>query len=218
MFNVIWMINYLCFRIVFIVEAKDLCVNALSNIKESMIQSEQESEKIKKGDVQTFEILFKRYYEPLVYYAYRYLNDKNKAEDIVHDLFINLWKNRKKITFEEHIKTYLFNAARNLSLNDLKKSNLEKKYKIQNVFIEYDPDTPETVYFNQELLNSIEKAIASLPDKRREIFCMHRFESLTYHEIASILDLSVKTVEKQMTRALKHLRKHLDQYFMHPLI
>ena len=81
------------------------------------------------------------------------------------------------------------------------------------VKLQFDNDTPETKYLQKEMKNSIQKAVDSLAPKCKEIFCMSRYEGLTYHEIAAILGISVKTVETQISRAFKSLRKQLTQFF-----
>lgn len=169
--------------------------------------------KMKNSDVHAVEKLFRQYYEPLVHYATKYVNDTHIAENVVHDIFVRMWNNRHEIDFGVNIKTYLFNAVRNQSLKYLKKANREDTYKSEDITIEYDPDTPESKLLEKEVQESIQNAVNELPPKCREIFCMNRFDGLIYNDIASILDLSIKTVETQMSRALKYLRKRLAFFF-----
>jgi RNA polymerase sigma-70 factor (ECF subfamily) len=170
-------------------------------------------EKIKYDDVDAVEILFRQYYDPLVHYSFRYVKNIQTAEDVVHDIFLKLWINRHKIEFGVNIKTYLFNSVRNQSIKYLQKHSREETYKSRNYEIEYDLDTPEIQLFNKESKESIQNVVMKLPPKCREIFCMNRFDELTYIEIASILEISIKTVETQMSRALKFLRKNLSSFF-----
>ncbi len=169
--------------------------------------------KIKYNDVDAVEMLFRQFYEPLVHFAFRYVNDIHTAEDVVHDIFLKLWINRQKIEFGVNIKTYLFNSVRNQSIKYLQKHNREETYKSSNIEIEYDTDTPEIQFIDKESQESIMNVVMKLPPKCREIFCMNRFDELTYNEIASILEISIKTVETQMSRALKFLRKNLSSFF-----
>jgi len=162
--------------------------------------------RMKNSDVHAVETLFRQYYEPLVHYAVRYVNDTHIAENVVSDVFVRMWKNRHKIDFGVNIKTYLFNSVRNYSLNYLKKASREDTYKSKYIAIEYDHDTPESQLFEKETQQTIQNAVNELPPKCKEIFCMNRFDGLTYNEIASILDISIKTVETQMSHALKFLR------------
>jgi len=169
--------------------------------------------RIKNGDVNAVEQIFRQYYEPLVNYAARYVNDTQIAENVVHDIFVRMWNNRQEIDFGVYIKTYLFNSVRNQSINYLKKTNRENTYKSEYITIEYDHNTPESQLLEKETQQLIMNAVNDLPPKCREIFCMNRFDDLTYNEISSILDISIKTVETQMSRALKFLRKRLASFF-----
>jgi len=169
-----------------------------------------EIEKIKNNDIEFYEYLFKRYYQPLIYFAYRYVQDEQIAEDIIHDVFVHIWNNRQGLDFSMNFKSYLYHAVRNRSFKYLDKKINEKKHRDLEIVLEQDENTPESIMINKELEESISVAINELPVKRREIFCMHRFDRLTYSEIALTLDISVKTVETQMSRALKFLRDRLS--------
>ena len=168
--------------------------------------------KIKNGDIEFFEQLFKQYYEPLIYFAYRYVQDKQAAEDIIQDIFVYLWDKREKLDFGINIKTYLYSAVKNRCLKYLKRKAVEIKYRPLEIILAKDADNPESIMINDELQEALTSAINELPEKRREIFCMNRFDELTYAEIASILNLSIKTVETQMSRALKFLRISLSNF------
>ena len=173
--------------------------------------------KISASDIEYFEQLFKRYYKPLIHFAYRYIRDEQSAEDIIHDVFINIWRDREKLDFGKNIKTYLYNAVRNRSLKYLKRKDVRSQSAELEIFLEADKNSPENILLNKELKDSITSAINELPEKRREIFTMSRFDQLTYSEIASLLNISVKTVETQMSRALKFLHNRLSQ-FIHSII
>ncbi len=168
--------------------------------------------KIKNGDIEFFEQLFKRYYDPLMHFAYRYVRDKQIAEDIIQDIFVYLWNKRDKLDFGINIKTYLYSAVKNRSLKYLKRKSVEIKYRPLEIILAKDADNPESIMINDELKEALTSAINELPDKRREIFCMNRFDHLTYTQIASILNISIKTVETQMARALKFLRIYLSHF------
>ena len=169
--------------------------------------------KIKSGDVEFYEHLFKRYYQPLIRFSYRYVKDEHVAENIIQDVFLYLWNERDRLDFTINIKTYLYNAVKNRSLNYLRKKGVENKYKTLEVVLDRDDQNPELIMINNDLRNAISDCINKLPKNRREIFCMNRFDHLTYTEIASILNISIKTVETQMSRSLKFLRKKLSLYF-----
>lgn len=142
-------------------------------------------------------------------FSYRYVVDKQVSEDIVQDIFVYLWNNMENIDFSNNIKAYLYTAARNKSLLFLDKKKVRKNYLINLEMVELDQNTPESIAITKETSDALAKTINKLPSRRKEIFLMHRFDGLKYAEIATTLGLSVKTVETQMSRAYKHLRKHI---------
>jgi RNA polymerase sigma-70 factor (ECF subfamily) len=168
-----------------------------------------EIENIKKGNIELFEQLFKYYYEQLVFFAFRYVKNKQAAEDAVHDVFVNIWNNRDKLDFSLNFKSYLYSSVRNQSLKHIKNSNKNEETSLEIVLVPPE-DIPDNIYINKEFEKTINKAISELPARRHEIFCMHRFDNLSYSEIALALNISVKTVENQMSSALKTLREKLS--------
>ncbi len=169
-----------------------------------------EIENIKKGNIVLYEQYFKYYYEKLVYFSYRYVKNEQAAEDVVHDVFVNIWKNRKKLDFSDNFKLYLYSAVRNQSLKYNEKINKFISGGDIDVELITDKKNPEYLLIKDEFDKALSEAISELPEKRREIFYMHRFDQLTYAEIAATLNLSIKTVENQMSRALKYLRERLS--------
>ena len=169
-------------------------------------------EKIRDGDAQAFEHLFKAYCQPLINFARRFVRDVQIAENIVQDVFLKIWTNRIKLNPSLNIKTYLFTAVRNQTLNHLRHAKMEKDSVADMQLITTPVKTPENGWKEKELATSIQQAINELPKKCQTIFLMNRFDQLTYQEIADILNLSIKTVETQMGRALKFLRKRLSHF------
>ena len=166
--------------------------------------------KIQNGDVKEFEFLFRFYYAVLVDFALYYVTDQQTAESIVQDVFVSVWNNRKKIKLRSNIKVYLYSATKKESFRYLRDKKNRDKYvqsllSIEDLSIVYG----DSVY-RKDIRNAIEHAIRELPKKGQLIFCMNRFDELTYAEIARILGISVKTVETHMSRALKYLRKKLS--------
>jgi RNA polymerase sigma-70 factor (ECF subfamily) len=168
---------------------------------------------IKKGNLVTFENLFKKYYAGLCNYANKYLKDLDKAEEVVQELFYKLWEKRNNLDINVSLKSYLYRAVYNGCLQYLNHRAIEikyeKYYKKQNK--EYDRDASEAINM-QELNEIINKTLNSLPERCRNIFQLNRYDGLKYREIAEKLDLSVKTVESNMGKALKLLRKNLKNY------
>ena len=169
-------------------------------------------EKIKKGDEKSFEFLFHKYYRHLCYFASKIINDDVAAEEIVQDFFVKLWEKREQLFIETSIKNYFFRSVKNLCLNFIQHYKTKLRYaqivisEVENHFSD-DNNYPEI-----DLSVKIEESINSLPEKRREIFRLSRQEGLKYHEIAQKLNISIKTVETQMSLAIKSLREKLKNY------
>ncbi len=156
-----------------------------------------------------FEKLFREYFTPLVWYAMKYVKDQDTAREIVHSVFVALWEKSDTIDFSKPVKPYLYTSVSNRSVNylrDHKKFTGEEK--IDPSGFTEDSDSLET----RETEEIIYAAIASLPEKTKEIFEMSRFEHKKYHEIAETLGISVKTVEARMSEALRILRVKLRDY------
>ena len=173
--------------------------------------SKDEIKLIKSGDLSQFKSVFLKFWEPLVHFSYRFVKDTLIAEDIVQDTFMYLWNNLDKIDSDKNFKTYIFTIVKNKSLNHLRHSNIvEDSHEFLKLHIS-EPLTPEEKLSEIELAEQITKAISKLPERCRLIFTMNRFDNLTYKEIAEILEISIKTVETQMSRALKSLKENLSK-------
>ena len=166
--------------------------------------------KIQNGDVEEYEFLFRFYYAVLVEFALYYVTDQQTAESIVQDVFVNVWNNRNKIKLRSTIKVYLYSATKKESFRYLRDKKIRNRYVQSLLSIEDLQIVCDDSAHQKEIRNAIENAIRELPKKGQLIFCMNRFDELTYAEIARILGISVKTVETHMSRALKYLRKKLS--------
>ena len=156
-----------------------------------------------------FEEIFRRMFKPLCALAKSLVKNNQVAEEIVDDVFCNLWRNRDRIQITVSFRSYLLTSVRNKSFDCLRKMKSEKKAVIIelasgmacNQYMAYE----KLAY--EELSSNLETAILRLPKQCRVIFLMSREDELKYKEISKILNISVKTVDTQMGRALKHLRK-----------
>jgi len=162
---------------------------------------------------QKFEALFKEHFTGLVYFAQKYLGDIDASKDVVHNVFIKIWENRNEFEFDKPAKSYLFTSVYNRSLNAIRD---HKKF-ANNSDDEVHAATLETGEFHDtmevaELDGRIKQAIQKLPVKCRQVFEMNRFEGKKYAEIAAHLNISVKTVEGQMSKALKVMKEELKDY------
>lgn len=160
-----------------------------------------------------FETLFKEHFTGLCYFAQKYLGDLDSSKEVVHAVFVKIWENRAEFDFEKSAKSYLFTSVYNRSMNVIRDN---KKFTTSD-----DDDSHarimETGEFTDsmelaELEGKIKESIQKLPEKCREIFQLNRFEGKKYAEIAESLNISVKTVEAQMSKALKTLRVDLKDY------
>jgi len=169
-------------------------------------------EKIKNGNEKAFEILFHKYYRYLCLYATKIINDDSAAEEIVQDFFVKIWEKRETISIETSFKNYLFRSVKNLCINYIQHNKTKLRY-AQKVISEVENHFSDDDSFPEiELSQKIEESINSLPEKRKEIFRLSRQEGLKYHEIATKLNISIKTVETQMSLAIKTLRDKLKNY------
>ncbi len=167
--------------------------------------------KLKYGDEQAFEKLFRHYYAPLCLYASGILQNSAAAEEVVQQFFVRFWERRETITIDTSPKSYFFRSVKNRCLNTVKHEKVKQQY-IQTLQSEAVPPRYDAYFLEVDLRNDIEESIAALPEKRREIFRLSREEGLKYREIAAKLGISIKTVETQMGLAIKTLRGKLMKY------
>ena len=162
-------------------------------------------------DKGTFEELFRSYFTPLCSFAQKYVGDIDEAKDIVHNVFINLWNKREDIDLNTSLKSYLFQGVYNRSLNYIRDHKKLVRFDTPQTEAELGQYVESRDHLeSSETENRINRALDDLPDKCREIFLMNRFDGLKYREIAEKLNISIKTVETQMSRALKTLREKLS--------
>ena len=161
---------------------------------------------------QAIVLIFKRYYSYLCKAVYKIIPDNNLVEDLTQEVFFELWRRRKQLAVTASLKAYIRRAAVNKALNYIR----DQKIKFS------DSDQYETVRSSapsitqqleaEELQDKIDYAIDQLPERCRIVFVLSRFEDMSYNEIANHLDISVKTVENQISKALKLLRISLAEY------
>lgn len=176
-------------------------------------------EQLKSSNNAAFEKLFLGYYDGLVEYANKYLQDADAAEEIVQELFFNVWQKRSDLDITSSFASYLYRAARNACLNHIKHLKIRQTYQEHGKRVRDEEESRFSDTMEElELKQKIDVAVDSLPDARKQIFKMNRYEGLKYREIAEKLDLSMKTVEGQMSKALKYLREHLKDYMVLILI
>ena len=175
-----------------------------------MIISNQKLEilnKLKKGQIEALEYLFKLYSKSLYYHALKFINTREVAEEIVQDVFVAIWKNRLKLEIHTSFEAYLFSSVKNRAISYLRKEitsvGTEELSKAENLTDDYTNST--SMEFN-ELENELNRVIDSLPERCKLIFNLSRNSGLTYKQIADELDISPESVKTQIGIALQKLK------------
>ncbi len=171
-------------------------------------------QRVVNDDYQAFERIFKDTFKTLCNYSHKLVKSRQIAEEIVDDVFFNLWRNRKKIQITSSFQAYLLTSVRNKSLDNLRKLKHEKNTVLESaISVACKQSIAYEKLIFEELTVHINAAVTRLPTQCRIIFLMSREQDLKYKEIAHALNISVKTVDTQMGRALKHLRKEVPVSF-----
>lgn len=166
-----------------------------------------------KRDVSAFEQVFKTHFKNLHAYAITLVGDETEAEEVVQQVFFKLWDRAETLNLSGSIAAYLYRAVHNESLNYLKHQKVRSKHQLHVVHsIKNYPEHSAGRMMTKELESKFQSALNELPEQCRTIFQLSRFEELKYREIATRLDISVKTVENQMGKALKILRTKLVEF------
>ena len=167
---------------------------------------------IKEGNKAAFEALFKQYYRMLVIFAAKYLRSTKDAEELVQQVFVSFWEKAPVTDITTSLTAYLYRWTANACINRIKHLKIKDKY-AQYAMQEIQSSFDDNISFIEpDLEKDIRKAVENLPEKCREIFIKSRFENKKNSEIAAELGISEKTVENQMTIALKKLRAELAHY------
>jgi RNA polymerase sigma-70 factor (ECF subfamily) len=168
---------------------------------------------IKSGNENAYEMIFKSYYQPLCRYAYTFLHDKEESEEVVQSVFISLWEKRSMLDIQTSFKAYLFRMVRNSCLNVIKHEKVKKQHVAHEMAVaEVSYNSVAEKVSANELSLKITEAMKALPEQCRMVFQLSRFEELKYQEIADQLNISIKTVENHMGKALKIMREQLKDY------
>jgi len=166
------------------------------------------------GDHHALRFFFDKYYVDICNYVNLYIRNKSVAEDIVQDIFIYFWEKKEIIKMDSSVKSYLLTAARNKYLNHLRS---EKSHLAINQEIISNSETFVNPNYNLLDISRIEglinESIDKLPPRCREVYLLHKHDNLSYKEIASRMEISEKTVENQMTIAIRKLREQLTPYY-----
>jgi RNA polymerase sigma-70 factor, ECF subfamily len=168
--------------------------------------------------LQIFRRLFDENFHQLVLSAFLYLNDYDQAKDIVQDVFVKVWQNFDQVSQMSDLKGYLFRAVQNSSLNFLKHVKVREKFIVNSGKGFPAEKSHEDFLTGEETKTRIHQAVNKLPDNWREALVHSKYDNLKYHEIAQVMNISQKTVEKYISRALHFLREELKDLVMVSII
>lgn len=174
---------------------------------------------LKKNDHDSFQQLFDHYSKPLYNFSLSYLKSKEAAEDVVQEVFIKIWNNKKDIKQNTSFKSYLFTIALNLirkQFNKLSKKN-ELKHEILNNFSENKHEFDDNLNY-QDLLDKLDELVDQMPEKRRQVFVKKKFEEKTLKEISAELSITSKTVEYHITEGMKFLKREFENLKLEGII
>ena len=169
-------------------------------------------EKLQSDDQAVLKSLFQQHYLSVCKSIYRFVKDKSTTEDIAQDVFIKFWEKRKQLKITSSVAAYLHRMGTNEAISYLRRLKHFESEEVIEYSVPNNLVSGESEMLQSELQENVTEAINSLPPKCRAIFQLSRFEDLTYKEIAAKLDISVKTVENQMGKALRVLRGKLRGY------
>lgn len=173
---------------------------------------------LKEGENAAFETLYQLYFQKLFHFANSYIEDEEEAKEIVQNIYFKLWKKRAKLELDLNLHSYLFKMVKNACLDYFKHQKVRANYKdfcdserksINHLAL---LDDSSSSFVENELLAKINKSVDKLPEACKRIFIKSRFQGLKHKEIAEELNISTKTVENQLTKALKFLRMELKEY------
>ena len=185
-----------------------------------MPQTESQLDLIKQGDDIAFKVVYNQFYSRLYYFIYEFIPLNDIVENIVQDTFLTLWRKRLELKDDTNLAAYLFTVAKNNSLYKLRDQRYRQKLFSSELIGEMELDLNLDVLNNldsssfalEEIERIIEKTLEELPPQCRRVFTLSRYKELKNREIAEELDISVKVVEKHITRALKSFKVALKDY------
>ena len=174
--------------------------------------------RLKKGENTAYETLFRLYFDRLFYFAKSYLEDEDEAKEITQNVFFKFWKKRASLNIDSNLNAYLFRMTKNECLDYFKHQKVKANYHdvIQRERASLNQtslqDHPDLLLIESELEEKVNQILNELPPRCKQIFIKSRFEGLKYKEIASEMNISIKTVEHQIAKALRLFRRELQEY------
>jgi RNA polymerase sigma-70 factor (ECF subfamily) len=170
----------------------------------------EQVERLRSGDREAFEVVFRAYYARLADYANGLVRSRDTAEDVVQEVFVALWTQRDRLTSPDNLVGYLYRSVRNRSLNQIRHRRMVTDWQARQAAEEVrSAPAADREAENAEIVEAVRQAVRTLSPRCREVFELSRDRGLTYPEIAAALGISIKTVETLMGRALKGVRERL---------
>tara|TARA_R110002050_G_scaffold281956_2_gene429654 strand:+ start:23154 stop:23705 length:552 start_codon:yes stop_codon:yes gene_type:complete len=168
---------------------------------------------LKDSDKGALTILYDNYWKPLFISSYNLLKDKEVCEEIIQDVFIEIWNKRLELEIKVSLKSYLYACVRYRVFNEFRKSKITQVELFEDLNKRFEYTTPETKIMYKELENHVKLAVEGLPEKCKNVYKLSRNKQLSHKEIAEELNISTKTVENHITNALRILRVSLGDVF-----
>jgi len=180
-------------------------------VKETTIPTDAELLlRLKANDPLALTLLFERYYQPLCRFVFVFIPDNELAEEFSANVFIRLWETRDKIVIHDNLRSYLYQSAKNQAFTHLRKKKISLISWTDGLDITEKKDqTPEAIFIDGELKAEFQQAFSKISPRAQLAFKLHRFDDLSYKEVAAVMDISVSAVEKNITSALKILHREL---------
>lgn len=167
---------------------------------------------LKNGDMLAFDRIYELYSHKLYSFVFKIIKNESDADDIVQEVFVKIWESRGKLDDYKSLNSYILTIAYNNSIDLIRKrinSNKYLEHLKKSSVIQSTASSIDELEFN-ELNNQVEKLIAQLPERQKQVYHLHREEGLTYPEIAEQLSISKNTVENHMVKALRYIRQNMD--------
>lgn len=170
-------------------------------------------QKIKEGDQNAFRLFIDIYSQDLYHFAVGYVNQREIAEEVVSDVFLEVWNRRSRLDEVNHLKSWLLTMVRNRAISYLRKENLRDTIPFDDIEDYNVPlvQSPDTKMISEEEIEKINEAIASLPPKCKEVFMLAKIEKIPYKEIAKMINISVKTINIHVSKATRLISAVLDK-------
>ena len=169
-------------------------------------------QKLRKGNTYAFEKIFSMYSKRLYQFSFSYLKSEKDSEEIVQDVFLKLWEKRKELKTETSFQSYLFTITLNLIKKQFRKQSRAEEYRSKFMSqLQIENEDLETLITYKDVLTKLDQLIDQLPEKRKQIFIQRKHYEKPVKQIAQEMGISIKTVETQLTRAIRFLRSELHK-------